>query len=114
MKRFVSSMLDDALDEAKVTDEQRGRIHAARDRVFAAVETQRSGRRDHLEKALALFEADQVDEQQVTALHQEAEAGRRQVTEAVHQAIVEVHGVLTPEQRKVLADHVRDLRGWRH
>lgn len=114
MKRFVSSALDEALDEAAVTDEQRQQIHAARDRVFGAVEARRSTRRDHLEKALALFEADRVDEQQVAALHQEAEAGRREVAEVVHQALVEVHDVLSPEQRKVLADYVRDLRSWRH
>ncbi|HEX7124942.1 MAG TPA: periplasmic heavy metal sensor [Thermodesulfobacteriota bacterium] len=110
MKRVVSSLLD----EANVTDEQRQRIHAARDRVFAAVEAQRGARQDHLERALALFEADQVDEQQVAALHQEAEARRREIAEAMHQALLEVHDVLTPEQRRVLADHVRNLRARHH
>lgn len=114
MKRFVASAIDDVLDEAKVTDEQRNTIYAARDRVFAAVEAQRGSRRDHLEKALALFEADRVDQHQISALHQEAEAGRQKTAEVIHQALVEVHDVLTPEQRKVVADYVRDFRGWRH
>lgn len=114
MKRIVSSLLDDALDEANVTDEQRQRIHAARDRVFAVMEAQRGVRQDHLERALALFEADQVDAQQVAALHQEAEARHREIAEAMHQALLEIHGVLTPEQRRVLADYVRNLHTWHH
>ena len=38
MKRVAVAMVDDALDAAQATPEQRAAIHAARDRVFAAVE----------------------------------------------------------------------------
>ena len=44
MKRFVSSMIDDALDAAQVTPAQRTTIHQARDRAFAAVEAHRQDR----------------------------------------------------------------------
>lgn len=111
MTRFVSSVIDEALEEAKVTDQQRAAVHAARDRVFDALREGHATRRDHLERALALFEADQVDEGQVAALHREAEARRERVADAVHQAIREAHAVLTPEQRKAVADY---LRGFAH
>ena len=110
MKRMVSAALDEALDQAQVTPEQRATIHAARDRVFATVEGVREGRGQHLEEGLRLFEADQVDPAQVEALHREAEAARERVRAAVHEAIVEAHDVLTPVQRKAVADYVRAHR----
>ena len=110
MKRFVSAAIDDALESAKVTAEQRTAIHAARDRVFAAFEQHRRTRTDRLAEALALFEADQVDPARVDALRQQGEDEHRRIAEAVSQALVEVHDVLTPEQRRTLADYVRSHR----
>jgi Spy/CpxP family protein refolding chaperone len=110
MKRMVSAAIDDALDAARVTAEQRRTIYAARDRVFATVEEVRTGRHSHLEEGLALFEADQVDPARVEALHQQAEVGRERVREAIHQALVEAHDVLTTAQRKAVADYVRAHR----
>jgi Spy/CpxP family protein refolding chaperone len=107
MKRMVSAAIDDALDKAQTTAEQRRVIYAARDRVFATVEEVRAGRHSHLEEGLAMFEADQVDPARVEALHQEAEAGRQRIREAIHQALVEAHDVLTAPQRKAVADYIR-------
>src|SRR5262249_11827505 len=106
MKRFVSSAIDDALDAAKVTAEQRTAVHPARDRVFAAFEQHRRTRTDRLAEALALFEADQVDPARVETLRQQGEDEHRRISEAVSQALVEVHDVLTPEQRRALSDYV--------
>ncbi len=110
MRRVIAATIDDALDEAKVTPEQRAAIHAKRDRVFATVDAERTSRGAHVEEALALFEADQVDPARVEALHQQGEAARQRIRTAVHEAIVEAHDVLTPAQRKVIADYVRRHR----
>jgi periplasmic protein CpxP/Spy len=110
MKRMVSAALDEALEEARVTPEQRQRIHAARDRVFATVEQARSERHARLEEGLALFEADRPDPARVEALHQAGAGEREWMREAIHQAILEVHEVLTPAQRKAVADYVRSHR----
>jgi len=67
-------------------------------------------RTDRLAEALALFEADQVDPARVDALRQQGEDEHRRIAEAVSQALVEVHDVLTPEQRRILADYVRSHR----
>jgi Spy/CpxP family protein refolding chaperone len=107
MKRMVTAMIDDVLDEARVTPEQRQAIHAARDRVVAVIDQSRAGRHAHLEEALALFEADQPDMARVEALHQQADAERQRMRDAVHAAILEAHAVLTPAQRKVVADRIR-------
>jgi Spy/CpxP family protein refolding chaperone len=113
MKRMVAAALDEALDQAQVTAAQRTAIQAARDRVFASLDGVRADRRQHLEEALRLFEADQVDLARVEALHREAEAARERVRTAIHEAIVEAHGVLSPAQRRTLADYVRAQR-WSH
>lgn len=107
MKRFVASMIDEVLDEAKATPEQRARIHAARDRVFEVVAEHRRARPAHLEEALALFEADRVDAGQLEALRARHEAEHRRVADAVQQALAEAHDVLTPAQRKVVTDWIR-------
>jgi Spy/CpxP family protein refolding chaperone len=110
MKRMVVATIDDALDEAKVTPAQRSQIHQIRDRAFLAVEQAHAGRKAHLEEGLRLFEADQVDPAQVDAFHRQADEERQRMREAIHQAIVDVHGILTPVQRRAVADYVRNHR----
>lgn len=110
VRRVIAATIDEALDVAGVSPEQRAAIHAARDRVFAAVEAERASRHQHVEETLALFEAEQVDRARVEALHQQGEAARQRIRTAVHEALVEAHGVLTPAQRKAVADHVRRHR----
>ena len=110
MKRFVSSVIDEALAPANVSPEQRTRIYAARDRAFAAVESHRQTRGAHLDEALSLFEADAVDGGRLATFRAQREAEHRQVADAISQALTEVHDVLTPVQRKAVADWIRANR----
>lgn len=110
MKRFVSSMIDEVLDEAQVTPEQRARIHAARDRALAVIEEHGKDRQARFEEGLALFEADQVDPARLAAFRADREAEHRRVADAISEAIAEAHEVLTPAQRKVVTDWVRSHR----
>jgi Spy/CpxP family protein refolding chaperone len=110
MKRFVSAMIDEALAPANPSLDQRTRIYAARDRAFAALESHRQARGTHMDEALALFEADAVDPGRVAAFRAQREAEHRQVGDAIVQALTEVHDVLTPAQRKAVADWIRANR----
>jgi len=110
MKRMATAMIDEALEPAQVTPEQRATIYAARDRAFAAVEAQHQGRRSHVAEALALFEADVVDAGRLAAFRAQREAEHRQVADTITQALTEVHDVLTPAQRKAVADWIRAHR----
>jgi Spy/CpxP family protein refolding chaperone len=107
MKRMISAALDEALDQASVTPEQRTAIHASRDRVFAAMDAQQPDRGTHREQVLALFESDTIDPGQVQALHAQMEARHQAMRDAITQAIIEIHDTLRPEQRKVVANYVR-------
>jgi Spy/CpxP family protein refolding chaperone len=110
MKRMATAMLDEALEPANVTPDQRAKIYAARDRAFAAVEAHHQTRGAHIAEVLALFEADTVDPGRVAALRAQAEAERRQVADAITQSVTDVHDVLTPVQRKAVADWIRAHR----
>ena len=107
MQRMVSSALDEALDQAGVTAEQRTAIHASRDRAFAAIAADAPDRSAHREQMLALFEADQIDPAQVQAVHAGMEQRHQAVRTAITRAIVEIHDTLTPEQRRSVAQFVR-------
>jgi Spy/CpxP family protein refolding chaperone len=93
-----------------VTADQRAKIYAARDRAFAAVEAHRQTRGAHMQEALALFEADTIDPGRLAAFRSQHEAEHRQVADAISQALVEIHDVLTTTQRKAVADWVRAHR----
>jgi Spy/CpxP family protein refolding chaperone len=107
MRRMVSAALDEALDQAGVTAEQRMAIHASRDRAFAALEAHAPDRTAHREQVLALFEADRIDPAQVQALHAQFEQRHQTIRTAITQAVVEIHDTLTPEQRRTVAQFVR-------
>jgi len=110
MKRMATAMIDEALEPAQVTPEQRAKIYAARDRAFTAVEAQHQTRATHMAEALALFEADTVDPGRLAAFRAQREAEHRQIADTITQSLTEVHDVLTPAQRKAVADWIREHR----
>jgi Spy/CpxP family protein refolding chaperone len=107
MRRVATAMIHDALDHVGATPEQRAAVQAAGDRVLALVQDHHKRRPARLEELLAAFEADPVDRSRILALRHGIEAEHAQIADAIGQALVEVHGVLTAEQRRLLADHVR-------
>ena len=107
MKRMATAMIDEALEPAQITPEQRAKIYAARDRAFAAVEAQHQTRQSHMAEALALFESDTVDAGRLAAFRTQRETEHRRVADAITQSLTELHDVLTPVQRKAVADWIR-------
>lgn len=110
VKRMVSAHIDEVLDEAKVNDSQRQRIYGVRDRLFTAFEAHHQRGGGKLEQALTLFESDQVDANTLSALRTDVEAERKALADQVTQALVEVHDTLTPQQRRVVTDHIRQFK----
>jgi Spy/CpxP family protein refolding chaperone len=110
MKRFVNSAIEDALDAAKATPEQRTRIRAATDRALATVETHMGDRHARFGDILAAFESDHLDPAALAAMRVRHEDEHRRVADAIQAAIVEAHDTLGPEQRRAVADWVRAHR----
>ena len=110
MKRFVSSMIDEALAPANPTPEQRTVVNAARDRAFAAFEAHAQTRKARMDEALALFESSTLDPTRVAVFRAQREAEHKQLGDTITQALTEVHDTLTPVQRKAVADWIRTHR----
>ena len=107
MKRMISAALDEALDQAGVSADQRTAIHASRDRAFAAFEANRPDRVAQRDQVLTLFEGDRLDAGQLAVVHTQMEQQHQAIRAAVAQAIVEIHDTLTPAQRQTVANYVR-------
>ena len=109
MRRMAIAAIDGALDEARATPEQRAAIGAARDRVFEAIKDHRRDRQARLDGMLTLFEGDRLDDG-LRAFRAQIEAEHSKIAEALSAALGEAHAVLTPTQRKTVADYVRGHR----
>lgn len=111
MKRVVEAMIDEALDEAKARSEQRVAVYWARNRAFAAVEEYLENRSAALQQVLALFESDHIDLPHRDTLRAQRDAEHRRVADAIAQSAPDVRAVLSPTQRKAVADYARARLG---
>jgi Spy/CpxP family protein refolding chaperone len=103
---FVTDRVDDALDDVDATPDQRTRIHAVKERLLAAGQKARGGHRDAHEALRAEWTAEQPDGAKLHAL---VDARAEEMKAFAHQAVdagIEVHGILTPEQRAKLTKKV--------
>ena len=103
---FVTDRVDDLLDDLNASDAQRQQIHAIKDRLLAeGLELRRSGEPVHA-AVKAQWESQSPDRAQLHALvDQRLEALRAFAHQAVD-AGIELHDVLTPEQRARLEKKV--------
>ena len=100
---FATDRVDDALDDLDATPEQRTRVHAVKDRLLAAAQAARGDHHEAHEALLAEWKSASPD---AAKLHVLVDARADELRALAHQAVdagVEVHGILTPEQREKLA-----------
>jgi protein CpxP len=106
---FVTDRVDDVLDDLDATPEQRTRINAVKDRLLAAGQAAHAGRRETHDAVVAEWKAERPD---AARLHALVDARADELRQLAHQAVdagVEVHGILTPEQRAKLT---KKLERW--
>ena len=100
-----------ALDSVNATADQRSRIQA----IFKAAQDdmakQREGHRALREQAMALFTQPTVDARAAEALRQQQLAQHDARSKRTMQAMLDAAAVLSPEQRKQLADRMAQRRG---
>jgi Spy/CpxP family protein refolding chaperone len=97
---FVTGRVDDLLDDVDATPEQRTRIHAVKERLLAAGQQLKAGHQEAHEALRAEWSAATPD---AARLHALVDARAEEMKAFAHQAVdgaVEVHGILTPEQRE--------------
>jgi Spy/CpxP family protein refolding chaperone len=99
---FVTDRVDDLLDDVDATPDQRTRVHAVKDRMLASAQGLRAGHREVHDALVAEWKAEQPD---AAKLHALVDARAEELRKLAHEAVdagVEVHGILTPEQREKL------------
>lgn len=103
-------MVERMLDVVSATTEQRTQIKTIMDSARADSKAQHETLKGLREQELALFTQPTVDARAAEALRAQQSAVHDQVSKRMLQAKLEVSRVLTPEQRKLLADRMKEMR----
>ena len=103
MDRFITHRLDDMLDDVHATDAQRQQITAIKDKLVAEGKALHAGHTDLRKELLAQWQADQPDAAKVHALVDGRAAEMKKFADDVADALLQVHGILTPDQRAQVA-----------
>ncbi len=95
---------DRLLDEVKATPEQRTQIRALLDAARGDLQAQREAGRGLREQAMSLFSQPTVDARATEALRQQMLAQHDSASKRMSQLMLDLSRVLTPEQRKQMAE----------
>jgi Spy/CpxP family protein refolding chaperone len=107
---FGGHMLGRALDAVNATPEQRARIGEMMKAAAADVRQQREASRGLREQAMTLFAQPTVDARAVEVLRQQMVQQHDQSSRRWTQAMLDTSAVLTPDQRKQLAEFMKQRR----
>ena len=102
--------IERVLDSVNASAEQRAQIRQIVESARNDLKGQREARRQLREQSQALFAQPTVDARAAEALRQQMLAQHDQASKRKLQALIEVSRVLTPEQRKSLAERMAQRR----
>jgi Spy/CpxP family protein refolding chaperone len=111
MKQMITAKVAQAEDLIQATPQQRTQIETSRDAVIAALQSAHKDRKDAHAQLVNLWLGDKLDPAALNAVVSQRATEMQAVTNAIVQEVVKVHDVLTPEQRKTLADNWQKLGG---
>ncbi len=103
-------MVERMLDAVNATPEQRSQVQQIVRATHADLQGQREAGRKLREQQMQLFTQPTVDARAVETLRQQMLAQHDQASKRMAQAMLDVSRVLTPEQRKQLADRMQQRR----
>lgn len=103
-------MLERMLDVVNASADQRTQIKAIMDSARADTKAQHETLKGLRDQEMALFTQPTVDARAAEALRVQQTAVHDQVSKRMLQAKLEVSRVLTPEQRKQLAERMKEMR----
>lgn len=109
VQKYSTFMVNDVMDDLEATDAQRSQVLEIKDDLLTDGLALRASHEEVKAQVRAQWQADQVDSE---ALHSLVDARLADVTAFAHKAVdafVEVHDLLTPEQR-VEALQIHDSR----
>ncbi len=111
IKQVLTWRLNDKLEDLDATDAQRQSINAAKDRLFEDGVRLMEEHRGARVEAFTQLSSDSPDAQKLHALVDARIDAMRAFAHKITDAALEVHGTLTPQQRKELATEFRERTG---
>jgi len=111
--RRVERKVEHMLDEIDATDDQREKVHAIVKAAVADLQEARDLKREMRQDLIAAFSNETVDREALEALRQNKLATADRASQRLLAALADAAEVLTPEQRRELAEELTS-RGWRH
>ena len=106
LDQMVERRLTKMLDTVQATDAQRQQITSIKDKVLADGKALRATHQATRQQLLALWKSDQPDAAQVHALVDARADGMKKFADEVADAMIQVHGILTPEQRAKISAQI--------
>jgi periplasmic protein CpxP/Spy len=111
IKQMISWKLNDKLDDLKATDAQKQAVHGVKDRLFEEGKLLAQEHQATRVEVLAQLESDYPDAQKLHGIVDTRIDAVRAFAHKVVDAALEVHKVLSPEQRKALSTEYRERMG---
>ena len=108
MGKFVDFMVNEKLDELKASDVQKQRVLEIKQRLMSEGRTLHEGRGEFHERLLSLLAQDTPDTAELHALVNAHKEKLSALADKALDAALELHDVLTPEQRQQLAADLRE------
>jgi Spy/CpxP family protein refolding chaperone len=110
MARVVTAHLDNALDDLEATDAQRTQVHALKDRVLTGADGLRAGHGQARDELLAQWKQPAPDAARVHAVVDGRVDALRAFAHQAADAALELHRILTPEQRAELTERAERFK----
>lgn len=111
IKQMITWKLDDKLEDLDATEAQKQAIHSVKDRLFEEGKTLATEHKATRVEVLSQLESDYPDAQKLHSIVDTRIDAVRAFAHKVVDAALEVHKVLTPEQRKTLSTEYRERMG---
>jgi protein CpxP len=107
MQQLIDNRLASMLDEIKATDAQRQQITAIKDKLVADHKALRASHAGVKQELLAQWQADRADPAKVHAIVDDRANGMKGFADEVADALIQVHDILTPDQRAQVAEKMQ-------
>ncbi len=106
MAAAVNGRVDDLLDDLNASPDQRTQIHAVVDKMVAEAQQVHAAHKGTHDELLAQWNSDTPDAAKLHALVGQRADEMRKVADDAVDAAIQVHGILTPDQRAKLTKKI--------
>jgi protein CpxP len=109
MRGFIEYRLDQILTDAGASDDQKSKVKAIVTTTIDVVRPDREARKTMRDEIIKLIEAPTIDRNAIEALRAKQMAQFEERSKAIAKAVADAAEILTPDQRKKLAEEIREF-----